>query len=100
MAKKTTTKKTKATAAPRLTSLTPEEMAALAPFECRMRTAINSQYARSIGVYGANLLNGILKARGLATEPGAGACVDCSYRLLVKVGKMYFESKEAQASQE
>ena len=100
MAKKPTTKKMKATAAPRLTALTPEEMAALAPFECNMRTAINSNYSRSIGIGGAKILNGVLKARGLATEPSAGTCVDCTLRLLKTVGRMYFEAKEAQASQE
>lgn len=88
MAKKTTTKKTPAL-------LTPEEMAALTPFECNMRTALNSDYARSIGPHGAEVLNGVLQARGLATIPDAGTCVSCSLRLLTTVGRMYFATKDA-----
>ena len=93
--KKSTAKKAKSPAL-----LTPEEMQKIAPFECNMRTALNSYYARGIGTYGADVLNGILKARGLATVPNAGSCVSCSLKLLQIVGKMYFETKEAQASQE
>lgn len=93
--KKATAKKAKSPAL-----LTPEEMQKLAPFECNMSTALRSYYARGIGTYGASVLNAVLEDRGLATVPNAGACVSCSLKLLQIVGKMYFETKEAQASQE
>ena len=89
MAKKTTTRKTKAPAL-----LTPAEMAAAAPYECNMRTAVDSNYARSIGPAGVDVLNGILNAHGRPSVPGAGSCVACTLSLLQQVGTMYFETKK------
>lgn len=82
----------KKTKAPAL--LTPAEMAAAAPYECNMRTAVDSNYARSIGPAGVDVLNGILKAHGRPAVPGAGSCVACTLSLLQQVGAMYFETKK------
>ena len=88
MAKKTTTRKKAAPA-----QLTAAEMEAAAPFECNMRTAIESNYGRSIGPAGVDTLTRILKAHGFPPVPGAGSCVACTLSLLQQVGRMYFATK-------
>lgn len=77
--------------------LTENEVAELAPFEERFRTAINADWARHPGVDGLKTIHTIYAKASGDISPVNANCSHCIVRLLKSAGRMYFEAKEALA---
>lgn len=73
-------------------TLTPEQVAALAPYEERMATAIRAGYATYPGVQALDLMRNIWAAHTGNTYPYSPSCSTCIMNLLRDIGALYFEA--------
>lgn len=73
-------------------TLTPEQVAALAPYEERMATAIRAGYATYPGVQALELMRNIWAAHTGNTYPYSPSCSTCIMNLLRDIGTLYFEA--------
>lgn len=73
-------------------TLTPEQVAALAPYEEKMATAIRAGYATYPGVQALDLMRQIWAAHTGNTYPYSPSCSTCIMNLLRDIGALYFEA--------
>lgn len=73
-------------------TLTPEQVAALAPYEDKMATAIRAGYATYPGVQALDLMRQIWAAHTGNTYPYSPSCSTCIMNLLRDIGTLYFEA--------
>ena len=73
-------------------TLTPEQIAALAPYEEKMATAIRAGYATYPGVQALDLMRQIWAAHTGNTYPYSPSCSTCIMNLLRDIGALYFEA--------
>lgn len=73
-------------------TLTPEQVAALAPYEDKMATAIRAGYATYPGVQALELMRNIWAAHTGNTYPYSPSCSTCIMNLLRDIGTLYFEA--------
>lgn len=73
-------------------TLTPEQIAALAPYEDKMATAIRAGYATYPGVQALELMRQIWAAHTGNTYPYSPSCSTCIMNLLRDIGTLYFEA--------
>lgn len=73
-------------------TLTPEQVAALAPYEDKMATAIRAGYATYPGVQALELMRQIWAAHTGNTYPYSPSCSTCIMNLLRDMGALYFEA--------
>lgn len=73
-------------------TLTPEQVAALAPYEEKMATAIRAGYATYPGVQALELMRNIWAAHTGNTYPYSPSCSTCIMNLLRDMGTLYFEA--------
>lgn len=71
--------------------LTKEDKALLKTVEPQMRTALHSNYARSIGDRNMTRLIELWEKIKGTRYPNRGSCASCQLKLLAKVGKWYEE---------
>ena len=75
-------------------TLTPAQMAALAPYERNMKTAVESDWTRGLGSTGAKVLGRILREVAGGPSHVDLSCPDCVLRLCRRVGRWYFDTQE------
>ena len=73
-------------------TLTPDQVAALAPYEEKMATAIRAGYATYPGVQALDLMRQIWAAHTGNTYPYSPSCSTCIMNLLRDIGALYFEA--------
>lgn len=73
-------------------TLTPDQVAALAPYEEKMATAIRAGYATYPGVQALDLMRQIWAAHTGNTYPYSPSCSTCIMNLLRDMGALYFEA--------
>jgi hypothetical protein len=73
-------------------TLTPDQVAALAPYEEKMATAIRAGYATYPGVQALDLMRQIWAAHTGNTYPYSPSCSTCIMNLLRDIGTLYFEA--------
>ena len=73
-------------------TLTPDQVAALAPYEEKMATAIRAGYATYPGVQALDLMRRIWAAHTGNTYPYSPSCSTCIMNLLRDIGALYFEA--------
>lgn len=78
--------------------LTAAQMAAAAPYERNMETAVKSDWTRGLGRNGARVLAQISKEVAGGSSYVNTACPDCVLRLARRVGVWYFDTKDRDAA--
>ena len=73
-------------------TLTPDQVASLAPYEEKMATAIRAGYATYPGVQALDLMRNIWAAHTGNTYPYSPSCSTCIMNLLRDIGALYFEA--------
>ena len=73
-------------------TLTPDQVASLAPYEEKMATAIRAGYATYPGVQALDLMRNIWAAHTGNTYPYSPSCSTCIMNLLRDIGTLYFEA--------
>ena len=73
-------------------TLTPDQVASLAPYEEKMATAIRAGYATYPGVQALDLMRQIWAAHTGNTYPYSPSCSTCIMNLLRDIGALYFEA--------
>ena len=73
-------------------TLTSEQVAALAPYEEKMATAIRAGYSTYPGVQALDLMRNIWAAHTGNTYPYSPSCSTCIMNLLRDIGALYFEA--------
>lgn len=82
------------------TYLTAAQMAALAPYEENMRTAVKSDYTRGLGANGARLMGRILSEVTGGPSYVNLSCPVCVLNTARRVGKLYFDTLDRNAAEE
>ena len=78
--------------------LTPAQMAAAAPYEANMATAVKSDWTRGLGRNGAKTLAQISKEVAGGSDYIDITCPGCVLNLVRRVGRWYFDTKERDAA--
>lgn len=74
---------------------TNEQMAKLSEWESNMRSAVRSGWARGIGSHATQEMASIYESATGRKHPVNVGCGPCILDLLQRVGRLYFEQKEA-----